>query len=319
MILNDIWNKILEYDVIVISRHIRPDGDASGSQMGLKYLIQANTKNKVVYCEGEPNTYAGKMVGNVDTEINIKEGSKYLNIIVDTPNISRIDGTLYKNATEVIKIDHHLFVDDFGDIEYIDTSACAASLLVARLAKTLKLKVNKKCALALYMGIVTDSNRFLYDSVNGETFEIARFLVSRGINITELYDFLYETDVTSLKFKGYCMNKVTITDEGLAYNIFSKEELDKYGVSGNMAAGNVNCIANIKGVHIHVHFAEVEEGVIRVELRSKKVPVNFIATKYGGGGHKLASGAQVKSFKDVENMIMDINDLLRETFNDEAR
>ena len=114
-------------------------------------------------------------------------------------------------------------------------------------------------------------------------------------------------------------DKVTITDEGLAYNIFSKEELDKYGVSGNMAAGNVNCIANIKGVHIHVHFAEVEEGVIRVELRSKKVPVNFIATKYGGGGHKLASGAQVKSFKDVENMIMDINDLLRETFNDEAR
>ena len=131
MILNDIWNKILEYDVIVISRHVRPDGDASGSQMGLKYLIQANTKNKVIYCEGEPNTYAGKIVGNVDTEINIKEGCKYLNIIVDTPNISRIDGTLYKNAKEVIKIDHHLFVEEFGGIEYIDTSACAASSTVA--------------------------------------------------------------------------------------------------------------------------------------------------------------------------------------------
>ena len=69
--IKKIWEKILEYDVIVISRHVRPDGDASGSQLGLKYLIQANTKNKVVYCEGEPNTYAGKMVGNVDTEINI--------------------------------------------------------------------------------------------------------------------------------------------------------------------------------------------------------------------------------------------------------
>ena len=110
------------------------------------------------------------------------------------------------------------------------------------------------------------------------------------------------------------MNKVTITEEGLAYNIFTKEELESNGASGNMAAGNVNCIANIKGVHVHAHFAEVSEGVIRVELRSKKVPVNFIATKYGGGGHKLASGAQVKSFKDVENMIMDINDLLREVF-----
>ena len=173
--LKAIWNKILEYDVIVISRHIRPDGDASGAQMGLKYLIQANTKNKVIYCDGEPNSYAGKIVGNVDTNINIKEDVKYLSIIVDTPNISRIDGTLYKNASEVIKIDHHIFVEEFGGIEYIDTSACAASLLIARLAKENKLKVNKKCALALYTGIVTDSNRFLYEGVNSETFEIARY------------------------------------------------------------------------------------------------------------------------------------------------
>ena len=317
--LKAIWNKILEYDVIVISRHIRPDGDASGAQMGLKYLIQANTKNKVVYCDGEPNSYAGKIVGNVDTNINIKEDVKYLSIIVDTPNISRIDGTLYKNASEVIKIDHHIFVEEFGGIEYIDTSACAASLLIARLAKENKLKVNKKCALALYTGIVTDSNRFLYEGVNSETFEIARYLVSRNINIFEMYDYLYETDLNSLKFKGYCMNNVKVSKEGFAYNIFKKEELESLGVSANQAAGNVNCIANIKDVHIHAHFAEVEEGVIRVELRSKKIPVNFIATKYGGGGHKLASGAQVKSFKDVENMIMDINDLIRETFNDEIR
>lgn len=315
--LNKIWEKILEYDVIVISRHIKPDGDASGSQLGLKYLIQANTKNKRVYCEGESNTYFGKLIGNVDDNINIKDGEKYLNIILDTPCFSRIDGTLYKNATEVIKIDHHIFVEEFGGVEYIDTKVIAASLLVARLAKRLHLKISKKAANALYLGMVTDSNRFLYQGVNKETFDLAKLLVSSGANIFELYDYLYETDEVSLKFKGYCMNNFKVTSEGLAYNIFDKETLEKYKVNGNFAASCVNTIANLKNVHIHAHFAYVDEGVIRVELRSKKIPVNFIANKYGGGGHALASGAQVKSFKDVENMIMDINDLIRETYSNE--
>ena len=315
--ISKIWNKILEYDVIVISRHIRPDGDASGSQLGMKYLIEANTKGKKVYCEGEPNTYAGKLIGNVDANINIPQGTKYLNIILDTPCYSRIDGTLYQNATEIIKIDHHLFVEDFGGIEYIDTSAIAASLLVARLAKNLHLKITKKAATAMYFGMVTDSNRFLYEGVNEETFDLARLLLHKGVNIFEIYDYLYETDITSLKFKGYCMNNFIVTEEGLAYNKFTKETLEEYGVSGNFAVACVNTIANIKNVHIHVHFAYVGEDAIRVELRSKKIPVNFIATKYGGGGHKLASGAQLKSWKDVDNMIMDINDLLRETFNNE--
>lgn len=315
--LKKIWEKILEYDVIVISRHVRPDGDASGSQLGLKYLIQANTKGKKIYCEGEANTYAGKLVGNVDTEIKIEPNTKYLNVILDTPSYARIDGELYKNASEIIKVDHHIFVDEFGGIEYIDTSSVAASLLVARLAFELKLKVNSKVATALYFGIVTDSNRFLYEGVNEETFKIARFLLSRGAKIFEIYDYIYEVDVVSLKFKGFCMNNFVVTNEGLAYNKFSKEVLEEYGVSGNFAASCVNSIANIKGVHVHVHFAYVEEGVIRVELRSKKVPINFIATKYGGGGHKLASGAQLKTWKEVDNMIMDINDLLREAFNNE--
>lgn len=315
--LKTIWDKILKYDVIVISRHIRPDGDATGSQMGLKYLILANTKGKKVYCEGEANTYAGKMLGNVDTDIEISKDTEYLNIILDTPNLARIDGTLYKNAKEIIKIDHHLFVEEFDGIEYIDNSAVAASLMVARLAKELHLKVNKKAANALYFGIVTDSNRFLYEGVNKETFGIAKFLVSKGAEIFDIYNYLYETDVVSLKFKGYCMNNFKVTDEGLAYNKFDKDVLDEYGVSGNFAASCVNTIANLKGVHIHAHFAYIEEGRIRVELRSKKIPVNFIATKYGGGGHKLASGAQVSSWKDVDNMIMDINDLLREVYSSE--
>ena len=315
--LKKIWDKILQYDVIVISRHIRPDGDASGSQLGLKYLIQANTKGKTIYCEGEPNTYAGKIVGNVDSSIPLDSNIKYLNIILDTPCFSRIDGELYKNAAEIIKIDHHLFVDDFGGIEYIDTSSVAASLLVARMAKKLHLKVTKKAATALYFGIVTDSNRFLYEGVNQETFSLAQYLVSRGINLSEIYEYLYETDVVSLKFKGFCMNNFVVTNEGLAYNKFDKEILEKYGVSGNFAAGCVNTISNIMNVHIHVHFAYIDEGIIRVELRSKKIPVNYIATKYGGGGHKLASGAQLKSWQEVDNMIMDINDLLRENFNDE--
>lgn len=315
--LKKIWEKILEYDVIVISRHIKPDGDASGSQLGLKYLIQANTKNKKVYCEGEPNTYFGKLIGNVDEKIELPKDAKYLNVILDTPCYSRIDGELYKNATEVIKMDHHIFVEEFGGIEYIDTTSCAASLLVARMARQLRLKVNKKAANALYLGITTDSNRFLYQGVNKETFDLAKFLVSCGADIFELYDYLYETDEKSLKFKGFCMNNFKVSNEGFAYNIFTKEDLDKYGVNGNFAASCVNTIANLRNVHIHAHFAYVEEGVIRVELRSKKIPVNFIANKYGGGGHALASGAQVKSFKDVENMIMDINDLIRETYSDE--
>ena len=102
--------------------------------------------------------------------------------------------------------------------------------------------------------MITDSNRFLYEGVNEETFEIARLLISKGINIQEIYNYLYETDIVSLKFKGYCMNNFVVTNEGLAYNKFDKDILEKYGVNGNFAASCVNTIANIKDVHIHVHF-----------------------------------------------------------------
>ena len=141
---------------------------------------------------------------------------------------------------------------------------------------------------------------------------MAAALLDTGIEVQDLYRFMYESYENIVRFKGYCENNFTLLDCGLAYNVLDQEILKEYNVTSGTGASNVNSLSGIKGVKIFVHFAEQEDGLVKVEFRSKKIPVNFIANKYGGGGHSFACGATVENFDVVKDIINDFKDLLKE-------
>lgn len=305
-----ILEEIKQAESIIIFRHIRPDGDAIGSQYGLKYILKENFPDKKIFCLGENSDYWNMYYSNINSDLVDDETIKdSLAIIIDTPNTARIDDERWKLAKRKIKIDHHIFVEEFADLEWVDTSSIAACQLVVKFALENNLVIPRNAALLLYTGLVTDSGRFQFQNTSGETLRMAAALLDTGIEVQDLYRFMYESYENIVRFKGYCENNFTLLDCGLAYNVLDQEILKEYNVTSGTGASNVNSLSGIKGVKIFVHFAEQEDGLVKVEFRSKKIPVNFIANKYGGGGHALASGTTLESFDLIDKVIDDLIEL----------
>lgn len=313
MITKQIWKKIKKAKVVTLFRHVRPDGDASGSQLGLKYIIQHALRDKVVYCMGEESKRWSTFLGAVDSDVSDEIVASSLAIVLDVGDIKRVDDQRFLQAKEIIKIDHHIFTEIFkeGELEWIDTSFSATCEMVVRLAKDNRLTIPPLAAKALYTGLVTDSGRFLYSNVNSATFRYASDLVAAPVDMQEIYDYIYTEDEVAVRFKGYCQQNFTKTENGFAYNKITKETLDKFHVSGNFGAGIVNVLGGMKGVHVHAHFSDREEGQIKVELRSKGVAVNEVAARHGGGGHLRAAGALVGTWEEVDQIIAEIDELCR--------
>lgn len=311
--MQKILQEIEKAETIIIFRHIKPDGDAIGSQHGLKYILKENYPNKTILCLGENSNYWKMYYSNIDSDIVDDETIKNsLAIIIDTPNISRIDDQRFELAKTKIKIDHHIFIEEFADLEWIDTTSIAACQLIVKFALDNNLTIPRNAALLLYTGLITDSGRFQFQNTSAETLRMGAVLLETGIDAQDLFRFMYESSENIVRFKGYCENNFTLLDCGLAYNILDKELLKEYDVTASSGASNVNALSGIKKVKIFVHFAENDDGTIKVEFRSKKIPVNIIANKYGGGGHALASGATVENFEIVDNIIDDLIELCEE-------
>ena len=200
-IFNQIYKQIKKYNKIVIVRHIGPDPDALGSTLGLKEAIINTFPKKEVYVVGV-SAARHKYIGELDrfTEDMYNDS---LVIILDTPNLRRIDGVDISKFDYRIKIDHHPFIEKFAEIELIDESSSSASQLIIELIKNTKLKLNKSCAEKLYIGIVGDTNRFLYYYTTAKTFELVAYLFRETeIDFTKLYENMYLRSLHDLRFQS---------------------------------------------------------------------------------------------------------------------
>lgn len=305
---------IKSYNRIIIHRHFRPDGDAIGSQMGLKEVLLTNYPGKEVYAVGDENdlyTFIGR-VDNINDELY--NGS--LVIVVDTGSEELISDLRYKKGDYLIKIDHHASGSSYADLNLVDTSEISCASLLAKIFYSLGLEVNKKAAYALFAGIVSDSNRFFYQGVNDKTFELASKLVSTGIDIQEIYRYLYTEDYDFVRLKAQFILSINKTKNGVAYIKTTYEEFKKYNMDFFLISrGLVSTMSGIKGIDIWVNFTEDQFGKVHAELRSTKYNINPIAVKYGGGGHRLASGAVLKGFEDADKMLEDLDQLIMEDKN----
>ena len=297
---------VRDFDRIIIHRHGRPDGDAMGSQIGLKALIQENFPEKTVYIVGDEPRFFGFMEGAQMDEIPDSTYEGALAMILDCGSAKMISDERYPLAAKRVRIDHHIFCEQIGEIEVVDTSFESCCGMIAAFAVEGGLKINPLAAKSLYTGMVTDSGRFRYDGTTARTFALASKLMEAGFDTNELFRDLYADDLNSKILKAKFILKIQISAGGVAYIYTTQEEFkelqaDLFAVSRGM----VNTMADIKGVDIWVNFTETENGVI-CELRSNKFNINPIAVKYGGGGHAKASGATVADREAAMALLRDL-------------
>lgn len=315
-IYNQIYKQIKKYNKIVIARHVGPDPDALGSTLGLKETILNTFPKKEVYVVGTPAS-KHKYLGELDKFTDDMYENSLL-IVLDTPNIKRIDGVDISKFEYKIKIDHHPFIEKFADIEWIDDTASSASQLVIELIKNTKLKANKACAEKLYIGLIGDTNRFLHSYTTPKTFELVAYIIkTTGINFTSLYENMYLRSIHDLKFQCYVINNLTITDNGFGYIKLNQEILDEFGIDSSTATNVVNELTFIEGMYSWAIFAyDKNNNNIRGSIRSRGPIVNTTASNYNGGGHALASGVRVENFDVIDNLINDLDEVCKEYKNE---
>ena len=303
--------KIKEFDTIIIHRHSNPDGDALGSQIGLKNIIKENFPEKTVYAVGDMTARYAFMEGS---EMDVIDDAVYENalaIVLDTSASALISDERYKTAKATARMDHHIFCEKICEIEVTDTSYESCCGLITEFAVKTGLKLNPLAAKSLYTGMVTDSGRFRYDSTTSQTFRLASRLLEEKFDTGEIYAGLYADDFEHVKLRAQFVLKIQFTEENVAYIYTEKEEAASYGVSTfTISRGMVGTMGDLRGVDIWVNFTETEDGVL-AELRSGKYNINPIAVKYGGGGHQKASGATLKSREEAMLMLEDLNEIIR--------
>ena len=307
-----IIQEIRRFNRIILHRHKKPDGDAMGSQVGLKHILKENFPEKEIYVVGDAAGFFGFMDDSVMDEIPDSYYENALAIVLDCGAPSLVSDDRYTQAAKTIRFDHHLFVDKFCDEEAIDSSYESCCGLITAFAAQQGLRINPLAAKSLYTGMITDSGRFRYDSTSSRTFQMASHLMAQGIDTTSIFRNLYADSLESKQQKAQFIQKIRLTERNVAYIYTSLEEFNQLGMDTfAVSRGMVNTMADIKGVDIWVNFTETENGVL-CELRSATKNINPIAVKYGGGGHAKASGATVKSKEDALAMLQDLDDMMRE-------
>lgn len=309
------FKKVIEaiekYDRIIIHRHSNPDGDAIGSQVGLKNILKDNYPEKEIYAVGDSSKRYGFVEDSETDTITDDMYKGALAFVLDTSAKFLISDERYALADTVIKMDHHIFCEEFADIEVIDTSFESCCGLIGAFAMETGLKVSPLAAKALYTGMITDSGRFRYDSTTAQTFRVASFLMEQKFSTNDIFSNLYADELASVQLRARFVLKINKTDAPVAYIYTTLDEAKSYGVDTfTISRGMVNTMSDIKGIDIWVNFTETENGVL-CELRSSKHNINAVAVKYGGGGHAKASGATVPDRETAMNMLADLIELTK--------
>ena len=300
-----ILEKIKEYDRIVIFRHLRPDGDAVGSTKGLQAILKLSFPEKEIYLNNcDFSDYVG-FLGNEDEPIADELLKDALGIVIDTATSARISNPKYSLCRELIKIDHHIATESYADVEWVEEHRSSSCEMIAAFYHAFRreLKIDKEAATYIYAGMVTDSGRFRFRSVSGDTMRYAGMLLDEEVDLDRLYANLYMKDFDSLKFQAYVFDKIKMTENGVAYLHVTKTMQKKFDLTLEQASSSVSYMDSIKGSLIWIAFIDTPDGSVRVRLRSRFLPINQIAEKYNGGGHDCASGATVYSKNEMEALI----------------
>ena len=303
---------ILQYPRVIIHRHKNPDGDALGSQFGLKQILKDTFPDKEILAVGDMTPRYAFMATSPLDEIEDSAYEGALAIVLDTSAKALISDERYTTASATARIDHHIFCEEITQVEITDTSFESCCSMIAAMAMECGFPVSPEAAKSLYTGMITDSGRFRYDSTSAQTFRLASFLMERKFSTNDIYQNLYSDELSSIQLRAKFTLKIQTTPYRVAYIYTPLDEAQSYGVDTfTISRGMVNTMSEIKGIDTWVNFTETENGVL-CEIRSNRHNINPIAVKYGGGGHQKASGATLKDKDEAMALLADLNSLAEE-------
>ena len=315
-VMSLILQKIKDYNRIMIFRHVRNDGDCVGATKGMKAIIKDTWPEKEVYLIDQDTAKYLEFLGPEDEPVADELYTDALGIVLDTASEARISNQKYKLCKELIKIDHHIPLESYGDINWVEEDRSSACEMVVKFYNAFRdeLKLTQEAATYLYTGMVTDSGRFKYSEVDGDTLRHAAILLDVGVDTETLFARLYLEAYEYLKFKAHIYQRMQITENGVAYIYIDQAMREEFNLSLEQASACIGNLDSIRGCICWIAFIETgdEKNSIRVRLRSRFVHINSIAENYNGGGHACASGATVYSQAEVDALLRDADAHVKE-------
>ena len=308
---NEIIEMIEQFDTICVFRHILPDGDANGSQFGIKSWIENRYPDKKVYALGKenPDTFFPQCYHG---ELNY---SKALAIVCDTSNRERIDGEEQAfQCAKIIKIDHHPVVDSYGNVNIVDDTTCAACEVIGQMLMDHNEVLTPETATYLYCGLLTDSQKFSIPTVSERSLRIASYLVGFGVDIQMCNLKMFSSNLKEYEFESYIRTKVQFVEDGLAYIIADIKDYEQFDLTFEKAKEKVNVMANVNEFEVYCLYTEQTAGKYAASFRSKKTTLNDIAAHFGGGGHNFASGAKDLTLEDIKKVNQELIERIHEVW-----
>lgn len=304
-----IFEKIKQYDTIILHRHQRPDPDALGSQVGLREILRQAFPKKKIYAVGydEPSLTWLTSMDRIEDAVY----AEALVIVLDTANTERIDDNRYHNGAYLVKIDHHPNDEPYGDVVWVDTNASSTSEMIVGWIQEVGLSLNESSARLLYAGIVGDTGRFLFPSTTSRTLEAVAHLYQYDVDFSAVCRRMESMDLQLARLIGYAYDNLEVDEDGVGRMVLSQELLRRYQVSEAESGAVVGAVGRIETVKVWAVFVEQGDGSYRVRLRSKSRPINEIAKAHHGGGHPMASGANSYSIEENEQIYQELKQVLR--------
>jgi bifunctional oligoribonuclease and PAP phosphatase NrnA len=301
LLVREIGELIRRSQKIVITTHLRPDGDAIGSMLGLGLSLQASGKEVQMVLNDNVPSSLRHLEGSKQISQNLN-GIFDISICVDCSDVKRIGSPIINDNLVDVNIDHHPTNENFGRFNLIDSSASATAEMLAEYLPLWGLPVSKDVGSALLTGIITDTIGFRTSNVSSRTMRTAAKLIDYGVNISNLYQrALTLRSYESVRYWGAGLSQIE-RQGSIVWTKLTIQDRQKVGYSGRDDADLINVLSSIKDASIAIIFVEQSSGTVKVSWRAQPgLDVARLAMQFGGGGHAAAAGAELEG--DIEDVM----------------
>jgi len=291
---------------IIIASHVRPDGDAIGSLLGLGLaLLNAGKSVQMVLVDGVPASYRHLQ----GSELIVKEPTLEHDtfITVDCADFKRVGKNFQSFGQPDINIDHHKTNENFGQLNLIEAEEVATSAILANHLPAWGFEITKPIAEALLTGIITDTLGFRTSNTNPSALRLCAMLMETGANMPDLYmRSLVHKSFPAARYWGAGLSSLE-QENGIVWGTLTLEDRKRSGYSGNDDADLINLISSIHGNKVGMIFVEQSDKHVKISWRALEegIDVSPIAKKFGGGGHAAAAGADIPgTLNEVQPVVL---------------
>ena len=288
---------------ILVASHESPDGDAIGSTLALTNLLREMGREVVAYNRDPAPLEYAFLPGYASVVDHLADDQQFdAGFVLDAGELQRAGSFLRDRCRTLVNIDHHPFSEDFGDIYYVDTEACATGVLIHRLLQAMGRQISRDVATCIYTAILSDTGSFRYSNANPEAFRVAGEMVALGVDPWSIASGLYESqDAARLRLLGLSLPTLQVSPCGQYASVaVTLEMYQKTGANEEHTDRFINYPRSVRGVEVAIFYRQLDENRFKVGFRSKGgVDVGALARAMNGGGHHNAAGATLSGDLDA--------------------